>query len=289
MNPQEHQRKPAVWVGLWVALTMPCAAPSLGAAEPHFESLSTQQQESVGGVTNATLQAALRNLHFPGVAINVQEWCVDVQSSVCLHRGELELVACTKGSKEHESIVAIEAKPMHVHAALLLLGLKPGSPATRQPLGDPAGRWVDVPPSGGPVDVSLVLKGEEGRMVEHPISEFIDPSGKRSEDPASAVKEGKFPTHTFLFAGSVLSGDGPGPRRYLGDESGNVISLSTFGDEVLCLPAIHSQDNGALLWKVNATHLPPVGSNVTLRLRPRLVPAVKAAPAKPFPAGRGSQ
>ena len=202
---------------------------------------------------------------------------MDVESSVCLHRGALELVACTKGTKEHESIVAIQAKPMHIHAALLLLGAKPGSPATRQQLGDKSERWFDVPPSGGPVDVFLVLKDKEGTLVEHPISEFIAPSSRRSGDSAAVDQQASFPTHTFLFAGSVLFGDGPGPRRYLSNESGNVISLSTFGDELLCLPAIHSQDTEALPWQVDATNLPAVGSNVTLRLRPQVLPAAKAA------------
>lgn len=278
-NHQEHRKKPAGFVRLWAALTMPCVA--LCAVEPAPEALSTNQPGSAGGATNATLQAALQQLKFPGVTINVQERCVDVESVVCLHRGALELVACTKGTKEHESIVAIAAKPMHIHAALLLLGAKPGSPATRQQLGAPAEGWIDVPPRGGPVDVYLVLKGEEGTMVEHPISDFIAPFKRRSEGSAAADPEARFPTHTFLFAGSVLYGDGPGPRRYLSDESGNVISLSTFGDEVLCLPAIHSQDNDALMWQVNPTNLPAVGSNVTLRLRPQILPAAKAGKSGP--------
>lgn len=278
---QEHRRKPAAFVRLWTALTMACVAP--GAAELTAGAPSTLRPGSAGGATNAIVQAALQKLDFPGVAINLQERCVDVESSVCLHRGALELVACTKGTKEHESIVAIEARPRHIHAALLLLGAKPGSPATRQQPGDQAGRWVDVPPSGGPVDVSLVLEGREGRMVEHPISDFIAPSRKRSADSASADNAAGFPTHTFVFAGSVLYGDGPGPRRYASDDSGNVISLSTFGDELLCLPAIHSQDNDALMWQVSATNLPAVGSKVTLRLRPHILPAAKSANASQSP------
>jgi len=274
-----HRRKPAAFGRWWAVLTMLIVAP--GPAESSSEVLSTDRPGAVGGATNAALQAALEKLKFPGVTINIQERCVDVDSSVCLHRGDLELVACTKGTKEHESIVAVEAKPMHIHAALLLLGAKPGSPATRQQLGDQAGRWFDVPPSGGPVDVFLVLKDNGGQWVEHPISDFIAPSSRRSDDSSSADRPAKFPTHTFLFAGSVLYGDGPGPRRYLSDESGNVISLSTFGDELLCLPAIHSQDAEALLWQVNAAKLPAVGSNVTLRLRPQVLSAAKAAESKP--------
>lgn len=94
MTNQEHRKKPAGFVSLWAALTMPCVA--LGAAGLTSEALSTNRPESAGGATNATLQAALQKLKFPGVAINVQERCVDVESSVCLHRGALELVACTK-------------------------------------------------------------------------------------------------------------------------------------------------------------------------------------------------
>jgi hypothetical protein len=282
MNSQEHSRKPAGFVSLLAALTMSCVV--LCAAEHTHEALSTNRPGSAGGATNAPLQAALQKLQFPGVAINLQERCVDVAGAVCLRRGSLELVACTKGTKEHESIVAIDAKPRHIHAALLLLGAKPGSPATRQQLGEQAERWMDVPPHGGPVDVYLVLKGKSGNMVEHPISDFIAPSSNRPDDPASAGQEARFPTHTFLFAGSVLYGDGPGPRRYLSDESGHVISLSTFGDELLCLPEVHSHDNAALLWQVNTKNLPAVSSNVTLRLRPHILPAPKAGKSGPSPA-----
>jgi hypothetical protein len=70
----------------------------------------------------------------------------------------------------------------------------------------------------------------------------------------------------------------------LSDQSGNVISIATFGDELLCLPAIHSQNNDALMWQVNATNLPAVGSNVTLRLRPQLPAAAKAGKSGPAPA-----
>jgi hypothetical protein len=233
------------------------------------------------GTPNSSLAAAPGKLNFPGVTINVQERSVDIAATVCLRHGSLELVACTKGTKEHESIVAVEARPMHIHAALLLLGAKPGSPATRRPLEDQAGRWAEVPPGGGPVDVFLVLKGEAGRMTEHPISDFIVRSSNRPDDAAAADPEAGFPTHTFLFAGSVLHGDGPGPRRYLSDETGNVISLATFGDELLCLPEIHSHDNRALMWEVNPKVLPAVGSSVTLRLRPQIPPASKTGKAGP--------
>lgn len=145
-------------------------------------------------------------MQFPGVAIDLKERCVDIEVTICLDRGMLELVACTKGGKEHESIVAVAAD-----------------------------KKVDL----------------------------------------------RFPTNTFLFAGSHLMVNGPGPRKYLSDESGHVISIGTFGDELLCLAGVHSHQNGALEWQVNAAGLPSVGTKVTLRLRPKPKPAAEGNTPNP--------
>ena len=213
--------------------------------------------------------AAPDKLSLPGLEINLAERCVDVESRVCLREGTLELIACAMGSKDHESIVEVKAKAMHIHTALLLLGAEPGSPALRKSVGDGEEHWIDVPPHGGAVDVFLFFKNGEGKEMERSIDQFIKPV----EDSGATAK---FPTHTFLFAGSHLVGKGEGPRHYLADRSGNVISIATFGDEMLCLPGVHARDNGALLWEVDPSHLPAVGSAVTLRLRPSLPPNGKS-------------
>ena len=194
-----------------------------------------------------------------GMSVNLEEWCVDVDAYICLKKGVLELIACTKASKEHESIVAVESTAKHIHTALLLLGAEAGSPARRKPVDDEKNAWMDVPPSGAPVDVFLVFDNEESaKPVEKPINEFI------------TQEDGEiFSTNTFLFAGSILhSSDNNGPNHYMADKSGNVISISTFGDEVLCLPGLHSQVNTELYWNVAGDKLPDVGTPVILRLRP---------------------
>lgn len=219
--------------------------------------------------SKAGLEEALKKLKLPGVEINLKERCVDVASAVCLREGLLELIACTKDTKEHEAIVRIEAVPKHVHTALLLIGAKPGSPAMRKPVDKEATRWIDTPPSGGPVDVSLVIPDKEGKMIERPIADFIV---AKDHEPGASVEDAKverFPTSTFLFAGSILDGEKDGPRQYIADSSGNVISITTFGDELLCLPDFHDKDNVSLMWQIDSTHLPPIGTKVTLRLRPQ--------------------
>ena len=222
----------------------------------------------------------------PGMVIDFEKRSVDLEATVCLDRGFLELVACTKGSKEHESIVAVAARPIHIHTALLLLGANNGNPAMRQQVGEEEKRWVNIPPRGDPIDAYLVFKNSDGRVIERPVNDFITQSKERPDEIGvvenrgeknKADEDNKFP-HTFLFAGSHLRDNGKGPRQYLADLSGHVISIATFGDELLCLPGIQSHKNGALMWRVNPKHLPKVGTKVTLRLRPKKAKSFNAEP-----------
>lgn len=233
-------------------------------------------------VATAVTGSVAEPVKLPGIEVNVQARCVDVEATVCLREGTLELVACTKDSKEHESIVAIAARPMHVHAALLLLGAEPGNPAIVKPVEGEETGWLKVPPRGDLVDVSLVWKKEGGQITERPISDFIVRADSNGiEDGEDKEREG-FPTHAFLFAGSRLIANGEGPRVYLSDRSGNLISLATFGDELLCLPGVHSRENRALLWEVNPTQLPELGTQVILRLRPEMKRKLPLLPEKQF-------
>ncbi|MDA7523973.1 sialate O-acetylesterase [Verrucomicrobia bacterium] len=219
--------------------------------------------QSSGSIPNPIPLSQFDLPELQGISINLEEWCVDVDAYICLKKGVLELIACTKASKEHESIVAVDSTAKHIHTALLLLGAEAGSPAQRKPVDDEENVWMDVPPSGAPVDVFLVFDNEDSaKPVEKPINEFI------------TQEDGEiFSTNTFLFAGSILrSTDNNSPNHYMADRSGNVISISTFGDEVLCLPGLHSQVNTELYWNVAGDKLPDVGTPVILRLRPQTDP-----------------
>jgi hypothetical protein len=184
----------------------------------------------------------------------------------------LELIACTKGTKEHEAVLSVDAKAANIHAALLLLGAKSGNPAMRKPINEEQTRWVDLPPRGQEIDVFIVLEDEAGELKEHPINKFLI----RSAEDVNGVpvteeekKDRRFSTHTFLFAGSHLWKHEDRPPQYLADQSGNVLSLATFGDELLCLPGVHGHENAGLVWEVDSTDLPALDSKVILRLRPR--------------------
>ena len=57
---------------------------------------------------------------------------------VCLREGQLEMLACVKGTKEHESILAVDTKAFVVHAGLLAVGAEVGTPVQFQPAYKPA-------------------------------------------------------------------------------------------------------------------------------------------------------
>jgi hypothetical protein len=179
----------------------------------------------------------------------------------------LELIACTKNTKEHESIVVLNARPIHIHAALLLLKAKPGNPAMQKIIDKENQRWIPVTPTGEQIEVSIVFSNTKGNLEEWPISAFVSPT--RLNEFEGIQVDDKIQTFpkTFLFAGSHFSDEKNMPRKYACEYSGNVISISTFGDELLCLPGIHGHSNDGLAWQLNSEKLPKVGTNLLLRIR----------------------
>lgn len=242
------------------------------------------QSASAGKTAKSDTAKQRKPVRLPGLLVDFENQCLDLDAKVCLDKGFLELIACTRGSKEHESIVTVAARPIHIHTGLLLLGLVNGHPAIQQPVGQNDRRWVDLPPKGDPVQVFLVLKNQRNQVVERPIHEFLEYAAQDSaiadqkhpqgNSRKSKIKLPAFP-RSFVFAGSKLVEKGAGPRTYLAETSGNIISISTFGDEVVCLPSMQSRKNGQLSWRIKPGQLPKIGTQLLLRLRP-----AKQSPSK---------
>jgi hypothetical protein len=80
-----------------------------------------------------------------------------LKTRVVLREGILEMFVCKAQTKEHESVLAIDADAYLIHAGLLALGAQPGTPA----------RFDEQfhPPTGQKVDIYVTWTGEDG--VEH--------------------------------------------------------------------------------------------------------------------------
>lgn len=205
----------------------------------------------------ATTQPALL-----GITIDRASRTTDIEAVVVQRDAPwLELLACTKGSREHEAILSVTAKPSHIHLALLMLGLEPGTPMTVQ--NQPAtttqpARLITTPARGPLVRVSLLVpEGEQEREVSP--SSWI--RNQKTQQP--------LPDDRWLFTGSSIAQLDDGTSGYRADFNGNIITLVQFGDEVLARGDVQmSNNNDDQAWGCVAEQIPPRGTKVKIRLRP---------------------
>lgn len=210
---------------------------------------------------NEATKSANEALKIPHVKVDREKGCVDLDAKVCLREGMLELIATTVGGKEHEACFAILAKPRHVMIGLLLIGLKPGSPGRFVGAGD---GYEHVDPTGDPISVSVVYE-EKGKKVERPITDFV--FNRRTEEPMAKVD--------FVFTGSCVVKIG-GKTRFAADLDGTVLSLVSFGSELMAYPAAASDSNDTIEWVVHSEVMPEDATSVVIRMRPGKRAAGKA-------------
>lgn len=180
---------------------------------------------------------------------------VVLDGKICLREGTLELFACPKGTKEHESIVVVNCPPRLVHAALLAVGAKAGSPVKHDP--------KYVPASGPEVEVLVLWKDKDGK-----------PQKVRAQEWVRDVKTGKTLDTAWVFAGSRFWVDPDnGKQQYLAD-SGDLICVSNFPTAMLDLPINSSVEDAQRLFQAHTERIPALNTAVRLVLMPK-IPAEK--------------
>ena len=191
--------------------------------------------------------------HLPGITIDRQAGHIDIDGLFAAQDAYLELVACTRGTKEHEAVVSITATAQHLHFALILLGAQPGAPAQwiETENGEPHG----IDPTGSRVRVSLLVK-QNNAWIETPLSRFIV---DRDGQPIAG--------DTFVFGGSKITRK-QNRTLYEADRSGNAIALVAFDDATLNWPTALTHANEHLEFYTHTAAIPAPGTPVKLRLRP---------------------
>jgi len=208
----------------------------------------------------------------PGIVVDTEKGEVRLEGTVCLQEGALELVVCSEGTREHESIVVVKARPSHATFALALLGLEPGQP----------GHWTEAgafsPPAGEMLDITarfFTVSDEEKARVDKLLAE-----GAKPEDITvrkTLLKE--VPAWKLLrLSGSEAEVARPIEWVYVGrpeknmrlaaDREGTVVCLSNFPEAVIDVPFESTAVNADLLYEANPNVVPPVGTPVELVLRP---------------------
>jgi hypothetical protein len=170
---------------------------------------------------------------------------VVVGGRIAIDRGPIEFFACSEGTKEHESIVATKASARLVHAALLAIGLEPGTPVSFDP--------EYVAAAGPRVLVRVRWTEADGRSTSVDGREWV-----RNTRTGAALDT------DWVFAGSSFWTDPADGTEYYQADGGDLICVSNFPTAMLDLPVESSQSNEALLFEAFAGRVPPRGTAVEL-------------------------
>ena len=190
-----------------------------------------------------------------------RKWVV-VDGVVCLREGQLEMFACPRDTKEHESIISVHSNGKDVHTALLAVGARVGHPVKFDP--------KYVPATGTVVDIVLLWRDKKNQKQV-----------MRAQDWVQSIRTKKTLAYPWVFGGSGFWTDQTtGQRHYYGD-GGDFICVSNFPSAMLDLPVQSSQANSSLTFVAHTENIPPEGTKVRLVLIPRLVKKPASAKDKP--------
>ena len=179
-----------------------------------------------------------------GVWIDLSSSRVIVAGKIALTEGPIEFFACPRKTKEHESVVAVDAPARLVHTALLAIGLTPGEPASFTADYQPA--------TGDPVAI-------EARWLED-----TTPHHAAAQEWVRDSRTGKQLTSDWVFAGSRFWKDTQSGIEYYQADGGDLVCVSNFPTAMLDLPIASSDANEALLFEVFTERVPPRGTPVEL-------------------------
>ncbi len=179
--------------------------------------------------------------------IDVKKKLLVVDGYVALRLGQLEMFACPAGTKEHESVIGLLSKAQYVHAGLLAIGAKQGSPVKFEPTYTPA--------SGSKIKIEILYIDEKGTKKRVLAQDWVRQVGTE-----------KTLDMDWVFAGSGMWKDpDTGTEQYLA-ESGDLICVSNFSTATLDLPIRSSQANSSLLFAAYTDRIPPEQTPVRLVL-----------------------
>jgi hypothetical protein len=194
---------------------------------------------------------SLTRLHpaFP-VWIDKDNKQVVLLGEICQTNAPLEMFACTRGTKEHESIVSVPTEAYIVHAALLSVGARTGKPVAFQP--------KYIPATGSEIEITVRWKNDRGEIQT-----------ARAQDWVRNVKTGMALEHPWVFGGSGFWKDESSGKEYYQAEGGDFICVANFPSAMLDLPIESSESNEELLFQAYRERIPARGTAVTLILRPK--------------------
>ena len=174
--------------------------------------------------------------------INKREVRIPGEINIVGPNVNIEFFACGKLGKTHESILVIDAEPLHIFAALGVLDFEPGSNLTvegdpRTPTGSPAEIWVEW--------------DRDGEVISHRARELI----------WNAFTEQPMQETSWIFTGGRQINNQFTPQLFY-----NIIAVYRDPDSLFNHPLPTGTDDRT--YRVNTDVIPPKGTKVKIIIRP---------------------
>ncbi|MEX1042819.1 MAG: YdjY domain-containing protein [Pirellulaceae bacterium] len=182
--------------------------------------------------------------------VDMKRKMVVLDGEIVLREGALEVFACMRGTKEHESIIAVPTPSHIVHAALLAVGAKPGTVVSWDPEYQPA--------TGPTIDVLVQWKDEAGKLQICRGKDWV-----RDNRSQQGMK------YDWIFPGSYFWVDERDGKQIYAADGGELICVSNFRSAMMDVPVQSSDDNTNLYFEAFTERIPPEGTKVRLFLIPQ--------------------
>jgi hypothetical protein len=200
---------------------------------------------------------------FPGVRVNTAARAVEFDATIPINAHDpekpriyLEVIACPPDTKEHESLLLTRAKPSHIHAALLLIGVEPGTPGVWDWSGE---QLVATPPTGPRLTITCTYTLNNQQHTVSPADWVLNARNRETLVQSA--------TNHWVFAGSQIY-KRQGQDYYRADADGTLIGLHTFGGETIAWTQMFNPDSQVEepQWIANRATLPPYNTPVVVRI-----------------------
>ena len=248
-------RRWQLFASLWM---LACAVSYAWAQEPAAAPKAPSTSGTAQPAADDAPEGLKKLFETSDVWLDTKRKAVVVDGQVCLQAGQLEMFACPKGTKEHESVVSLNCLAEHVHAGLLAAAAKPGTPVSFNPEYKAA--------TGQIIDIYVLWKDAQGEKRQ-----------ARAQDWVKQTATGKAMQHDWVFAGSGFWKDPDTGLEHYKANGGDLICLSNFSTATLDLPIESSQANADLMFQANSDAIPPKGTKVRVVLIPRPAKTTGAA------------
>ncbi len=201
-------------------------------------------------------EALRATLEAEGIGLDLEAGVVVIPADVVVKDDLLEYLLVGPRGAMHESLFATPVRPSLLNAALLSLGVEPGTNA----------RWEEGELASGDPDVRLLLPQGGGFLLYAAWREGDETYFFRLDDLVSNLDTGRsMRRHRWVFLGSRFKRPREDePEVFVADLEQNLICLSFFYQGNTLLTAALPECQMQTIWVANPWLVPPRDSRVAL-------------------------